>query len=185
MAANTILTAARLREYLSYDPETGELRWLINKTSTARAGQIAGGIQHLRPGYSRRRIFIDGYEYKANRLAWLYMTGEWPVGQVDHINTDPMDNRWENLRVATPAENQWNVGIRRRNTTGFTGVYYDKRRNKWRAEFTVHLGRYDTPEAAHEAYKQALLRFRGSEFVHPSLRYVTPIGQAGGHGHGG
>lgn len=186
MADNTILTAARLREYLSYDPDTGVFRWLIDKTSRARVGQIAGTIQRMRPGYSRWRIFIDGFEYKANRLAWLYMTGEWPVGKVDHENTDPMDNRWVNLRIATSAQNQWNVGIRRNNTTGFAGVHYDKRRNKYRAELHLHLGRFDTPEAAHEAYKQALLRLRGSEFVHRSLRvYGTPIGQGAGQGQTG
>lgn len=169
MADKTILTAARLREVLNYDPETGQFTWLIS-TGNAKIGKAAGNQQRLRPHYSRIRIRVDGVEYKANRLAWLYMTGEWPAGQVDHSDTNPMNNHWENLRIATPAENQWNVGIRRNNTTGFAGVYYDKRRKKYRAELHIHLGRFDTPEAAHEAYKLALLELRGSEFVHSSLR---------------
>lgn len=48
---------------------------------------------------------IHGYHYKASRLAWLYMTGEWPKYEMDHINHVKDDNRWVNLRDVTPAEN--------------------------------------------------------------------------------
>ena len=158
------LTAARLRELLHYDPETGEFRWRIHRAGTAVAGQIAGNTQRPNPRYRRRRIGVDYVEYKANRLAWLYMTGEWPDGLVDHIDTDPMNNRWSNLRLATQAQNQWNVGLRRNNTTGRTGVTYDKRRNQWRAEVHIHIGRFATREEAYEAYRHAIRGLRGEFF---------------------
>lgn len=169
MATESILTAARLRELLHYDPETGVFTWLASNGGRSRGNKVAGYTQRMTARYSRRRIIVDKREYKANRLAWLYMTGEWPDRQVDHINTNSMDDRWANLRLATPAQNQWNVGIRSNNTTGFAGVQYDKRRKKWITALHIHLGRFDTPEAAHEAYKKAIIALRGSEFVHRSL----------------
>lgn len=170
MAIKSILSAKHLREILHYDPDTGLFTWRVYHGGRSKAGKPAGSTQWMRPGYSRRRIIIGRREYKANCLAWLYMTGEWPDRKVDHINTDPMDNRWVNLRLATSAQNQWNVGMRRNNTTGFTGVYYDKRRNKYRTELHVHLGRFDTAEEAYEVYRRAIIKLRGTEFLHSSLR---------------
>lgn len=170
MATKSIISAERLREILHYDPDTGIFRWRISPTPRVKIGQIAGHTQRMRPGYSRRRIVLGTRDYKSSQLAWLYMTGEFPPLKVDHINTDPMDNRWINLRLATTAQNGWNVGLRPNNTTGLIGVGYDKQRKKWRASVHIYLGRFDTPEAAHEAYKKAIIALRGTEFIHHSLR---------------
>lgn len=83
-----------------------------------------------------------------------------PGEQVDHINLDRRDNRRSNLRLATAAQNCWNRPKSSANSTGFKGVSKERKRRKWRAAIRVHgvyrdLGRYDTPEEAHEAYKKA------------------------------
>lgn len=112
------LTQQRLKELLSYDPETGVFTWIAPASNRARKGMPAG---HKSPaGYITIRI--DRKLQMAHRLAWLYMTGTWPAQQVDHRNTRRDHNAWANLRLATHAENCRNAGISRNNTTGFKGV---------------------------------------------------------------
>jgi hypothetical protein len=94
----------------------------------------------------------------ANRLAWFYMTGEWPADLVDHKNRARDDDRWENLRPATNAMNSQNQGMYKNNTSGFIGVSFH--RGRWRAHIRVNykliiLGYYDTAEAAGAAYLEA------------------------------
>lgn len=114
-----MLTADRLRELLTYDPATGEFRWLVKRGNNgANAGDIAGSSDKT----GRRFISVDGKDYRANRLAWLYMTGAWPKRHVDHRDTNPGNDRWENLREATKAQNGANRGANRNNTTGVKGV---------------------------------------------------------------
>src|ERR1700719_1662744 len=94
----------RLRELLSYDPETGVFRWLVRKRQNVKAGDVAGSFDGC--GYCK--ISIDRRAYKAHRLAWLYMTGEWPPAEIDHINMNRADNRFANLRLATRHQNMAN-----------------------------------------------------------------------------
>ncbi len=149
------LTQARLKELLHYDPETGVFTWLVRTSTCIRVGDIAG----YRDGDGYLRIGICGGQYRAHRLAWLYMTGKWPIDQIDHKNAVKNDNRWKNLREATCAINNQNKRkALRNNRTGFLGVsrngkgfiaqikINEKRRN---------LGTYPTPELAHEAYLKA------------------------------
>jgi hypothetical protein len=125
----------------------------VNKIS---AGAIAGcrqsrGYWHIR--ISRRL-------YMVHRLAWLYVTGEWPMGHIDHINGDRSDNRFVNLRVATNSENARNSRRRINNACGYKGVHYKKRLNKFVAQIHVdggvyHLGVFKTAFEAHPAYYRA------------------------------
>jgi hypothetical protein len=69
-----------------------------------RPGDKAGRITQD----GRRQIRIASGFYYASRLAWLYMTGEWPKDQIDHINRIKRDDRWENLREATQSQNSFN-----------------------------------------------------------------------------
>ncbi|MCK9994454.1 MAG: hypothetical protein Dbin4_02974, partial [Alphaproteobacteria bacterium] len=98
------LTQSRLKELLHYDPDTGVFTRRVQTSSNARVGDVAGCLHP--EGY--RHIQIDGKRYAAHRLAWLYMTGEWPTNQLDHLNGVRDDNRWGNLREATHGQNQQN-----------------------------------------------------------------------------
>lgn len=108
-----------------------------------------------------------GYgHYKVHRIIWLYMTGEWPKAFIDHVNGDGLDNRWANLREATIAENAKNRRLNRNNTSGFKGVSFAKRANKYTAQVTANrkrvcLGFFDTPEDAYAAYCEAAKKHYG------------------------
>lgn len=155
-----MLTAERLRAVLHYDPETGIFCWLAGQ----RRGEIAG---HLDNGYLR--ITVDGSPYRANRLAWLFVTGEWPIEQIDHRNLARSDNRWTNLRQATNGQNKANSRTYRNNQCGVKGVHHSGdayRRKPWRAIVykdgkTYHLGRYATQDEAGAAYAEAADRLHG------------------------
>ena len=81
---------------------------------------------------------IDRRVYYAHRLVWLYMMNEWPKKQIDHINGIRDDNRWGNLREASPLQNNANRKRRHDNKSGYKGVWLDKHRNRWVAEIRLH-----------------------------------------------
>jgi hypothetical protein len=144
-----MLTQTRLRELLNYDPVTGEFQHRFSKGGFGRPERLAGVLTVQ--GY--RIIGVDGERLRAARLAWLYMTGEWPKHFVDHINNDPADDRWCNLREASQSENMANGSDRVDNTSGYRGVTWDKERNKWVAQVQFKgknhfCGRYSTKEEA-------------------------------------
>ena len=161
----TMITQARLKEILSYDPETGVFTWLAKPSpyaSKIKVGNRAG----CQDGERYRVIAIDQVTYGEHRLAWFYVNGIWPSGQIDHINGDKSDNRIANLRDASPGENQRNRGAMKSNTTGFKGVTYEPRRGKFKAAIThegkqKNLGRFDTAYEAHKAYCEAANRLHG------------------------
>ena len=98
---------------------------------------------------------IAGKRYRGNKLAWFYMTGEWPMLIVDHKNRISDDDRWKNLRLATGEQNNANAKIRSHNRVGLKGV--QKHRKRWRAligsnENRIVIGSFDCPAAAHFAY---------------------------------
>lgn len=152
-----MLTAERLRELLDYDPETGVFVWRTLQPWHTRRNPVAGA----RMGAEGRVIIsIEGRRHLRSRLAWLYMTGEWPASCVDHEDTDPSNDRWSNLRIATPVQNGCNRPRQRNNTTGFKGVTREKSTGKFVAQIFVRkrhimLGRFLTAEAAHAAYCRA------------------------------
>lgn len=143
------LTAERLKTLVHYSAETGEFTWAKTRRR-CRLGNKAGC--KMRNGYIVIRV--DDTLHLAHRLAWLYMIGQWPPEQIDHINRDRADNRWCNLRAVSNMENAWNKAPRS-NKSGFPGVRREN--SKWLAEIKVNykpirLGLFDAPEAAHEAY---------------------------------
>lgn len=154
-----VIDAAFVRSVLSYDPATGDFIW-IGKTGTAtRLGSKAGRIDKL--GYIG--IGIKNRKYAAHRLAWLWMTGDWPSGQIDHIDRNRGNNCWTNLRDVSASVNCRNrapyaFGYRREGTRG---TAFHKKTGKWQAQLCMphaapkYLGLYKTEEEAAEAYRKA------------------------------
>ena len=154
------LTQARLKELLSYDPDTGIFVWIKSTDKRISIGAVAGIVNNR--GY--RRIKIDGKHRRAHRLAWLYVHGVWPDGELDHMNRDKLDNRISNLRIATRSENLQNTNIRKNNTSGVKGVWLNKVRRKWVASVHInrkykHLGHFNTIEEATAARQAAEKEF--------------------------
>jgi len=149
LAQDQFLTQKRLRELLFYNSETGDFMWLVSRGGVSK-GTIAGTISH---GYVLIRI--DGIYYRAHRLAWLYMTGEWPADEIDHINRDKSYNAWCNLREATKSENMINGPPQKRNHLQVKGVRKRKNRPGYYARLgQIYIGVFPTIVEAQEAYKQ-------------------------------
>ena len=165
------LTAEIARELLTYNPDTGKLfwkerplkyfknqnpnyakrwnnRWVGKEALTSINRRKSGQIARLRGGFF-------GKKYCTHRIVWLIYYGEWPKNEIDHINQDPTDNRIENLRDVTHAENNRNRTLQNNSTTGYIGVSYCTSRltTKYRADISInnvnkYLGFYDTAEEA-------------------------------------
>jgi hypothetical protein len=134
-----------LKRYLTYFPDTGVFTWNIERPRIKK-GQIAGGI-HKRhhSGKSYCEIKINGRLYQAHRLAMLYMKGEFPKSQVDHIDGNGLNNRFSNLRNVTQCGNSKNRRLYKNNKHGLSGVRWNAKFNKYIAFITVnrkriHLG---------------------------------------------
>lgn len=148
------LTQERLMALLSYDPLTGVFTWLVARPNGVKPGDAAGSTNSK--GY--RVIKVDGGTYKASRLAHLYMTGALPVKQMDHENRDRADNRWSNLREATPSQNCANRLVH--NSTGHKGVIYKPARDRFESYIKQggvkrFLGYFTTAAEAGRAYAEA------------------------------
>lgn len=150
------LTQKRLKQLLHYDPETGKFTSIVK-------GKTVGSLTEK--GYLR--LNIEKTLYMAHRAAWLYITGEFPDHEIDHIDGDRSNNRWSNLRSATRKQNMENTSLFSCNNSGYRGVTWYKRNQKWGAT-AFHNGRrhfaglFDTPEQAASAAKE----LRDSLFTH-------------------
>lgn len=159
-----MITAERLRELLDYDPKTGIFTWRIDRPR-ASAGDPAGCIATKDDGRKYLVIRISGKNYYAHRLAFLWMTGEFPEGLVDHKYGDGLDNRWETVRACSPLQNSMNKihrGVN--NTSGFLGVYPVN--GLWASQITIKgvtktLGTFDTAELAARARDAAAKELHG------------------------
>lgn len=152
-----MITQERVFEMLFYDKNTGNFIWNQSKNNKAKIGTIAGSLD----AYGYLVVTIDNGRYKLHRLAWLYLHGEMPKHQIDHINGIKTDNRIENLRDVTGFSNQQNRQFKQRNNkSGYTGVCFNKEMNKWQSQIKVngkckYLGLFDTAELANERYLEA------------------------------
>ena len=146
-----------VREVFDYDGKN--LIWKVRR-QRIKVGSVAGYLHHS--GY--RYIKIHGKLYGAHRLVWLYHYGAWPNPEADHINRIPSDNRIENLREATHAEQQQNRSFFKNNTSGHIGVYWFKPSKKWHAQImvdgkSIHLGYFDDFDAACAAREEAKKKY--------------------------
>ena len=145
----TTLTQDRLKSVLDYCPDLG-LFWFKPRPGNQRfntryAGELAGSLNN---GYVH--VQVDGRRYKAHRLAWLWMTGKMPEGELDHANRYRMDNAFANLREATGSQNLANRAARSR--SGKKGVYLLPS-GRYSAHFRrEYLGSFDTADEASDAY---------------------------------
>jgi hypothetical protein len=145
------LTVERLRQSVSYDPDTGAFAW-THKT---------GRPEKLMTSLGYFRIRIDGECFLAHRLAWLYVHGRMPKGVIDHIDGNRTNNALANLRDVSIRENVLNVKqARANNVCGLLGASLCRKTGRWLAQIRINgkktnLGRYESPELAHAAYVAA------------------------------
>ena len=161
-----------IRKRLSYDTQNGIFIWIKADASFFKnitlykswnnqwAGKVAGSPVATGHIY----ITLDRKKYLAHRVAWAITHGEWPEGEIDHINHDPSDNRLCNLRVVTRAQNAQNMSLPKDNTSGIIGVSFNKKSSKWVAYITVNrkrmpLGYFKCITAAETARKLAEIKY--------------------------
>lgn len=153
-----MVTQQRLKELLNYSHETGVFTWARPRRGVKNVGAKAGQLD--RKGYVR--ITIDGKKYQGHHLAWLYVHGEMPTNQIDHINEQKGDNRIVNLRCVTSAQNTQIAKVNKA-ANGRGGCSYHKRSKKWQVSVLIegkkkHLGYFATEEEARSFY----ISYRGA-----------------------
>ena len=153
-----IITHTQLKEVLEYDPDTGLLKWLVTR-GRVKAGYVAG---RCRPdGYVT--IKVDGRDYLAHRLAWLWTTGLWPLDEIDHKDGNPNNNRWSNLRQATSRQNHYNSRRMTRNVSGVKGVLWVAAEQRWVARVRAPDGRSHTKRCLSKEDAAAFYKARAEE----------------------
>lgn len=154
---NRHISVEYLRSAVTYDPDTGGMRWNYRHDMTPQwNGRFAGkSVGTARDGYIDIRI--KGRRIPVHRAAWAIMTGVWPEHEIDHRDTIKSHNWWGNLREASPSQNRCNRGAPSDNTSGYKGVTFCKQTCRWLAQIGYagqnhNLGRFDTREEAYAVY---------------------------------
>jgi len=169
-----------LLECFDYNPDTGLLAWKhrpLHHFKNTRGMNIwnarypSKSARNPRPD-GRFSTVVCNRKYLSSRIIWKLMTGNDPTHQIDHISINPSDDRWCNLREATQSQNNQNQNLRKSNSTGYRGVQFDKRFNKYYAKIQVnkqpiYLGCFDTAEQAAKVYRIAALKH------HPNFNNVS------------
>jgi hypothetical protein len=170
-----MITQAELKTLVDYDQQTGHFTWKPKAPTNRHAKAWNTKWSGKRAGWIWRNsyVYIDfgGDRYQAHRLAWLYVYGSFPPHplEIDHINTNGMDNRISNLRVATRQQQLCNTKRRRDNKSGHKGVFYSERHKKWLVSIRIDgkshfIGLFKTTEEAVEA-RQNAARERHGKFA--------------------
>lgn len=157
-----MLTHRTLRNMLRYYPTSGRFVWRVSR------GRIKHGAEAGTKTWNDYiKIGIMGRDYMAHVLAWFYMTGEFPIDQIDHQDQNKSNNRWKNLRLASAAKNGANRGPNKNNRYGVKGVYWSEKKHKWCAFIMVSgksmsLGSHERISDAKRAYMTAARRYFGA-----------------------
>lgn len=176
MASKALPSPEVLRQLLRYEPETGKLFWLqrpahmfateheFRRWNTRYSGHAALTSVDTR-GHLHGKVLND--LHLAHRVIWAMQTGEWPSSLIDHRDCDKSNNRWENLRLATHAENSHNRCLSINSMSGIKGVTFQPKAGKWRARImvrgrTVYLGWHATAQEAADAYAKASTDLHGA-----------------------
>lgn len=173
--AEQFISIDRLREAFEYDPQSGMLVWKIGRRGPACPGDVAGCLSN---GYVS--VKLDQQGLMVHRVAWALTHGRWPIGDIDHRDGNPSNNRLDNLREATRSENMQNRRVAQSNSrSGRLGVWRSNRQNlkkPWKAVVVtggkaVHVGYFASEEEAQSAYLAAKAR------LHPFQTLVRAEGQ--------
>lgn len=171
-----MLTQEEVREHLSYDPGTGELKW--RKGRRGRKGNMDVGSSD---GDGYIQLKIDRKVYKAHRIIWLWWYGYFPENQIDHIDRDRMNNRLSNLREVSHQCNMRNAGMDKRNSSGVKGVTRHELADKWQvcirvANKTRYLGIYTcfVEAVAHRLAAEQCLGWEGCDSSSSAFRFMRP-----------
>ena len=174
-----MVDAEIVRQILDYNPDTGEFCWKARTPEMFVAGKHSsqrkcrawnakntGNIAGTSGGDGYLQISINSRRYQAHRIAWLWMVGEMPRKEIDHIDCDRSNNRFANLREATHAQNNRNTPKQSNNSSGYKGVFLDRNLGKWRARIYVngdcqYLGCFGALEDAAAAYAKAAHELHG------------------------
>jgi hypothetical protein len=169
-----MLTQVRLKELLHYDPETGKWTWLVT-----RGAAHIGDVVSCKDARGYIQFNVEGKLRKAARLAWFYMTGEWPPDEIDHKDRNRLNNRWDNLRLATHSQNMANRNVSSNNLIGIKGVMAVRsmKSKPFRARVLIdgkskHLGYFATSELANAAYMKAASEYHG-EFAYDGRSQIS------------
>ena len=166
MANKPLPTIEQIRQVLAYNPDTGDMTWLSRDASLFEGAKRSPVIMakiwnatwagkpalaNIALGYRRGAVF--GINFQAHRVAWAIFHGEWPKGEIDHIDGDRSNNRISNLRDTSRAENGRNLRMRSSNTSGYVGVTKEHGCKSWRAQVVLngqcfYVGAFPTPEEA-------------------------------------
>lgn len=166
------IDVAILKTLIDYNPETGAFFWKErtilkpqDKVWNKRfANKQTGYLANIH-GFKCVQIRIHDKLYRAHRIAWAYVNGDWPKEEIDHINLDPTDNRIVNLRLADRSQNECNKKIRIDNKLGVKGVFFDENRKKYMVQLKFKNNkirkRVSTLEEERDLYAALVSKFHG------------------------
>ncbi len=159
----------------AFDYRDGQLIWKIARPRGVKPGDVAGRINKI----NYVIVGFGGRKYLAHRLIFMWHHGYIPE-YIDHIDRNPLNNKIENLREATNSQNQANISHNKRNTSGFLGVSWESRKNKWRAQLrvkgkSVHIGLFDKPEEAYLAYCKVKYQHFGEYGIHKGENFEQRV----------
>jgi HNH endonuclease len=170
MADKPDITQDMLRQLIRYEPQTGRYFWkprprdMFQTTRQFKCwNKRYANAETLKTGTGPTGYYavtILDVRYYAHRVVWLYHKGKWPSMDIDHINGIRTDNRIENLRDVSTADNGRNLYLARNNTSGAIGVYWRPKKKKWEATIRIDgklkfLGLFTEKEAASAVRRQA------------------------------
>lgn len=151
------LTISELRDRFTYHPDTG----LFTRNKTHRRW-VAGSVLTGTKSHGYVRVCVDGKQISAHRLAWFWMTGDWPPQDIDHIDGNRSNNAWANLRHVDRSTNLENIRSAKSHnkSTGLLGAYHSPTAGRFVSRIqvrgkTINLGSFETAEEAHAAYLSA------------------------------
>lgn len=159
-----MITQATVRTMFHYSPDIGTFKRI--KFNHRQIGLVQCDREiNSKNAHGYSTVGHLGKVFLVHRLIWLYMTGEYPIGEIDHIDGDKQNNKWENLRLVTSKDNSCNRGIRLDNSSGVTGVTKIKKSGKYVVRIgQIHIGTFNTLEEATIARKHA----EGTFGYHPN-----------------